>query len=268
MGIDGAQGSVGPQGPVGEQGAVGIDGAQGATGPQGAIGEQGPIGGSTGPQGLQGPTGPQGPQGEQGPTGPQGVQGTTGPSGELFYTGTNYRETTTLSYVQNNGTVFYSIKATSSSDLGTIINVPNVNVVYLAMDETRLMQVAMSTSLLILSTTLLLHFSGQEHSVLLPIRHCLIPLHSIPFPQVSLQLQTGPFVSVSSIHPLTPLLISGIYVQCKLALHSIHFFLSSLLHKCSLHYSLKLYCLLLQSSLQLVLSCVCDPTEKTVLYCA
>jgi hypothetical protein len=85
-----------------------------------------------GPTGSQGPTGAS-LTGPTGPVGPQGIQGFTGPAGIQVYTGTNYRETTTLSYVQNNGDVFYSIKTTAASDLGTMINVPNVAITYFAL---------------------------------------------------------------------------------------------------------------------------------------
>ena len=150
QGIQGTQGVTGATGPQGIQGIQGTQGVTGSTGPQGIQGIEGNTG-TTGPQGIQGPqgntgaTGPIGTTGAHGATGsagsatntgatgPTGPQGATGPVGNFLYTGTNYRETTTLSYVQNNGTVYYSIKATSTSDLGTIINVPNVNISYLAL---------------------------------------------------------------------------------------------------------------------------------------
>jgi hypothetical protein len=144
--------SVGPEGPTGLQGPTGLDGSStdtGATGPQGPTGQGrvGPIGqrgikGDTGDIGYRGPTGYTGPSGvntNTGPTGPTGINGPTGPFGLASYIGTTYRDTTTLSYVQNNGTVYYKLSATATvngftnfNELGSILNVPGVNITYIS----------------------------------------------------------------------------------------------------------------------------------------
>jgi hypothetical protein len=159
-GPSGADGTPGPTGPSGADGTPGptgpsgADGTPGPTGPSGADGTPGPTGpsgadgtpGPTGPAGADGTatnTGPTGPTGNTGPiglTGPTGYTGPIGPTGNLgLYSGTNYRETTTLSYVQNNGTVFFSAKLSQTvnglqnfNELGTIVNVPNVSLTYIA----------------------------------------------------------------------------------------------------------------------------------------
>jgi hypothetical protein len=89
----------------------------------------GPIGtGPTGYSGTTGTTGIQGPTGQQGPTG-----------SISNYVGTNYRDTTTLTFVQNNGTVYYKASLTATlgaipnyNELGTMLNVPNISFSYMA----------------------------------------------------------------------------------------------------------------------------------------
>jgi hypothetical protein len=78
-----------------------------------------------------------------GPTGLTGVTGFTGPAGPTGqiapYQGTNYRDTTTFTFVQNNGTVYYTSSLTATqygiahyNELGTMLNVPNVKFTYMA----------------------------------------------------------------------------------------------------------------------------------------
>jgi hypothetical protein len=104
-----------------------------------------------GPTGLQGPTGVTGitgavgagPTGLTGVTGVTGVTGFTGPQGPTGviapYQGTSYRDTTTISFKQNNGTVYYEAKKigtqyglTHFNELGAMLNVPNVKFTYMA----------------------------------------------------------------------------------------------------------------------------------------
>jgi hypothetical protein len=66
--------------------------------------------------------------GHTGPTGPYSI-GPTGPA--TTFLGTNYSDTTTLSYVQNNGTPYFTVSSTAS-EMGTLINVLGVNITYLA----------------------------------------------------------------------------------------------------------------------------------------
>lgn len=117
----GQQGGVGPQGPQGPLGPVGPQGNQGATGFTGPS--------VTGPIGVTGPTGAISPTGAIGPTG-----------AISNYSGTNYRDTTTLSFVQNNGTVYYNASLTATvnginnyNELGSILNVSSVNISYIAL---------------------------------------------------------------------------------------------------------------------------------------
>lgn len=161
-GVTGAQGSTGQRGYVGAQGVAGAQGATGpigvtGAGPQGSTGAQGATGpagytGVTGLRGVQGFTGragTTGPQGDTGFTGVTGAQGATGPVGYTgaqgatgtvsTYPGTNYRETTTLSYVQNNGTPYFkaalsitSYGLTNLNELGTMLNASGVDFTYLA----------------------------------------------------------------------------------------------------------------------------------------
>ncbi len=89
-------------------------------------------------------TGSDGPIGATWNTGPTGRFGATGPTGYIAnYVGTSYRDTTTLSFVQNNGTVYYKAALTGSlsgttplitnyNELGTILNVPNINFTYIS----------------------------------------------------------------------------------------------------------------------------------------
>jgi hypothetical protein len=116
---------------IGTTGTTGLQGIQGETGPTGYSGTTGP----TGPLG----TGPTGYSGTTGTTGTQGPTGQQGPTGISNYSGTSYRDTTTLTFVQNNGTVYYRAALTSSlgsltnyNELGTMLNVPNVSFTYMA----------------------------------------------------------------------------------------------------------------------------------------
>jgi hypothetical protein len=93
-----------------------------------------------GPTGFTGPigTGPTGNTGETGMTGWTGATGPIGPTGISSYSGTSYRDTTTLSYVQNNGTPYIKLALTANAgnlnnfnELGSIMNVPNVNFKYI-----------------------------------------------------------------------------------------------------------------------------------------
>jgi len=125
---------VGPTGPRGAAGAMANTGATGPAGATGAMGATGPAG-DIGPTGLTGPTGPTGDMGATGDIGPTGL---TGPAGDIGPTGpssnfpsTNYRSITMFNYVQNNGTPYYAISATGA-ELGTLINTPGVDIVYLA----------------------------------------------------------------------------------------------------------------------------------------
>ena len=122
---------VGPTGPRGAAGAVantGATGHAGSMGPTGAMGATGPAGdiGPTGPTGDMGATGSVGPTGDIGPTGPTGP---TGPASN--FPSTNYRSISMFNYTQNNGTPYYTISATGA-ELGTLINTPGVDIVYLA----------------------------------------------------------------------------------------------------------------------------------------
>ena len=137
MGVTGTTGSVGT-GPTGPIGPIGV---QGSTGSTGSIGIQGPTG-RTGSSGIQGPTGVTGAVGA-GPTGLTGVTGYTGPQGPTgqiaTYQGTSYRDTTTLMFVQNNGTVYFDASLSTTqygishyNELGTMLNVPNVKFTYMA----------------------------------------------------------------------------------------------------------------------------------------
>lgn len=89
-GPTGPTGAIGSTGNLGTQGIEGVTGPTGSTGATGAQGVQGLPGGSTGPQGIQGPkgaTGPQGIQGLVGSLGPQGIQGLIGATGSAGPTG-------------------------------------------------------------------------------------------------------------------------------------------------------------------------------------
>lgn len=148
VGDTGSTGDIGPQGSPGQTGSQGIKGdtgAQGPTGIQGNIGDTGPTGptglqGVIGEQGIQGPTGLQGITGLQGPTGLTGFTGPQGPTGQIApYQGTSYRDTTTLTFVQNNGIVYYAATLSATkygishyNELGTMLNVPNVSFTYMA----------------------------------------------------------------------------------------------------------------------------------------
>jgi hypothetical protein len=117
----------GSTGATGQQGLQGIDGVTGPTGPTGR----------TGTTGTTGTTGPQGTQGTQGNTGPTGIQGPTGTIGN--YSGTSYRDTTTLTFVQSSSVPYLSASNTGDigslnnfNDLGTILNVPNIQFTYMA----------------------------------------------------------------------------------------------------------------------------------------
>ena len=102
---------------------------QGQTGIQGPTGQTGPLG--TGPTGLTGVTGF---------TGPHGLTGPQGPTGQIApYQGTSYRDTTTFTFVQNNGTHYYAATLSATkygithyNELGTMLNVPNVKFTYMA----------------------------------------------------------------------------------------------------------------------------------------
>lgn len=87
-------------------------------------------GGPTGPAGADGFLGGTGPTGLGGSTGFTGAVGPTGPLGN--YPGTTYRDTTTMSFIQNNGTPYFKILSSEFGELGTILNNPNVNFTYLA----------------------------------------------------------------------------------------------------------------------------------------
>jgi hypothetical protein len=110
----------------------------GDTGPTGQIGPTGMTGftGSTGALG----TGPTGFTGNTGSTGTTGPTGPIGPTGVSSYAGTSYRDTTTLSYVQNNGDTFFTAALSGDintsiqnyNELGSMLNVPNVTFTYMA----------------------------------------------------------------------------------------------------------------------------------------
>ncbi len=134
-GLQGVTGNDGATGPTGLQGVTGNDGATGPTGSQGIIGFTGPTG-SQGIIGFTGPTGIQGLTGNDGHTGPTGP---IGPTGVSNYAGTNYRDTTSISFLQNNGTVFYKASSTGSlgsipnyNELSSVLNVPNINLSYIS----------------------------------------------------------------------------------------------------------------------------------------
>jgi hypothetical protein len=63
-----------------------------------------------------------------------------GPTGQIApYQGTSYRDTTTISFVQNNGLVYYAATMTATkygltnyNELGATLNVPNVQFTYMA----------------------------------------------------------------------------------------------------------------------------------------
>ena len=130
-----------------QQKALGLGLPAGLTGPAysltqrvpGPTGEQGPLG-ESGPTGETGPMGEQGPTGETGITGTTGTTGAQGPTGTLeTYPGQTYRDTTTLSFVQNNGALYYSASHGAAwgtlqgyNELGTIINTPGVSFTYAA----------------------------------------------------------------------------------------------------------------------------------------
>jgi len=130
---------------LGSTGSTGIQGNTGFTGPAWSIGNQGNTGftgpvGSNGAQGNTGPTGSTGntcntgfgPTGIQGATGQPGIQGNTGVTGSFTaYPGTNYIDTTTLSYLQNNGTSYYKVASNTTGELGTLLNAVGVIIVYI-----------------------------------------------------------------------------------------------------------------------------------------
>jgi len=120
--------------------AVGT-GVTGAIGPTGFIGTTGYTGATgpccTGPTGASSNvTGPTGYIGTTGSTGPTGPTGSIGPTGTLqTYPGTTYRETTTFSFLQNNGNLFFAITGTTGGNtvpIGSLLNVPGVNVTYIS----------------------------------------------------------------------------------------------------------------------------------------
>jgi hypothetical protein len=144
-GLRGVTGYTGVTGPLGT-GPTGITGSTGYTGTTGPLGTGST--GITGPTGIIGPTGRTGatgpigtgPSGSTGITGYTGTIGLTGPTGiASTYVGTSYRDTTTLTFVQNNGTVYYRASLTGTlgaitnyNELGTMLNAPNVKFTYIA----------------------------------------------------------------------------------------------------------------------------------------
>lgn len=112
-GPTGTDGSTGPLG-TGPTGARGFGGPAGPTGATGRTGWSGPTGptGSTGLQGTEGPTGDTGPTGPS-PTGPTGSQGPTGPNISNIPE-TTYRDLTTFSFTNNNGTAGLTIPTASN----------------------------------------------------------------------------------------------------------------------------------------------------------
>ena len=112
-------------------GANGLDGTNGLDGANGLDGTNG-LDGSTGETGPTGYTGETGPTGETGETGPYGWTGDTGPTGSVsLYGAANYRDLAVLSYFQPNGTPYYTMSNTTN-EVGTLINTPDVNIVYYA----------------------------------------------------------------------------------------------------------------------------------------
>lgn len=88
---------------------------------------------------LSGLTGPDGSTGADGKTGP------TGPNGLTTYTGKSYRDITTISFLQNNGDVFYKASLSSHcpylpngtnilsyNELSTLLNVPDISITYIS----------------------------------------------------------------------------------------------------------------------------------------
>lgn len=113
---------------------------EGAAVPAGLTGPTYSLIKRVGPTGVTGPTGPIGETGSTGLTGVTGFTGPVGPTGGIApYQGTSYRDTTTISFVQNNGDVYYEAKKTATeygidhyNELGTMLNVPNVKFTYMA----------------------------------------------------------------------------------------------------------------------------------------
>jgi hypothetical protein len=117
-GPQGVQGIQGNQGDTGSTGATGIQGLEGSTGSTGVTGDQGATG-ATGATGIQGDTGATG----IGATGATGVQGATGAAGQssTFY---NYKaDTTTLSGVPSNQTLFWNNSTQTSSTNVTLSHI-------------------------------------------------------------------------------------------------------------------------------------------------
>jgi hypothetical protein len=135
-------------GPTGTYGTADYDltaqlKLEGASVPAGLTGPTYSLIKRVGPTGLEGPTGIQGPTGITGITGSTGLTGFTGPMGPTGqiapYQGTSYRDTTTISFLQNNGTVYYTATLTATkygltnyNELATMLNVPNVKFTYMA----------------------------------------------------------------------------------------------------------------------------------------
>ena len=94
--------------------------------------------------GATGPTGVIGPTGATGPTGSIGATGPTGPNGLAIYTGKSYRDLTTVSFLQNNGIVYYKAAVSSNcpypnganilsyNELATVLNVVNISITYIS----------------------------------------------------------------------------------------------------------------------------------------
>jgi len=144
MGPQGPTGYMGPMGPTGQTGMTGRTGYTGPTGVTGPTGIEGSTGhtgslgtGPTGARGFGGPAGPtgatgrtgwSGPTGSTGSTGRQGADGVTGPTGETGPTGsqgptgsaisnipeTTYRDLTTFSFTNNDGTAGLVIPTASN----------------------------------------------------------------------------------------------------------------------------------------------------------
>uniref|UniRef100_A0A6C0KPT0 Uncharacterized protein n=1 Tax=viral metagenome TaxID=1070528 RepID=A0A6C0KPT0_9ZZZZ len=139
----GVTGAIGPTGFIGTTGYTGATGpcctgptgaSSNVTGPTGYIGTTGSTGPTGAPSSVTGPTGYTGSTGA--PSSVTGPTGSIGPTGTLqTYTGTTYRETTTFSFLQNNGNLFFAITGTTGGNtvpIGSLLNVPGVNVTYIS----------------------------------------------------------------------------------------------------------------------------------------
>ena len=203
FGYTGAQGFTGPQGAIGAQGFTGSQGAQGAqgfTGPQGAQGAQG----------AQGFTGPQGAQGAQGFTGPQGFAtntGATGPAGAGLYPGTNYRDLTTFSFTQNNGTPGIGVSInTNTPPIVIFSQPPSVTISYFVVTFSNITATSKSLTFIQLwDLTLCTNYGFNQYSATGPINGATLINSSPIIPTTTItSVSNSVSVIVASFTPIPP----------------------------------------------------------------